>query len=300
MSRETQGTKPLLRVVVLGRGKAGGSLAASCIVAGVDVQLLSGRRPPRSLPAVDVVFLAVPDDALHAVAARTQQRLPPSGPATLLVHLAGSLGSTVLPGPRVGVFHPLASLDGRTPIPFGSLCAWEASDARGARLLQQLAKAMGLVPARVRDADRARYHAGAVVAGNLSVALLRRGMDLLMAAGVPEAAARVALGQLLRSTAERAIDRPLGEALTGPVARGDIETIRRHLEVLDREPTDTNDLYRRLGRVLVEEVAAHDKKVRRRLREALDAPPTDRPSTDKPSTTRSRAEPPRKGVRPDQ
>jgi predicted short-subunit dehydrogenase-like oxidoreductase (DUF2520 family) len=243
--------KPL-RVVVVGRGRAGGSLVASLRAAGIDVRVIRARAllaavRPRVVSA-DVVVVAVPDHAIRETAARLQTD-------ALVVHVAGSRGVAVLDGVarRRGVFHLLASLDGRTPVPRGCLCAWDvASPDDDDEVLPRLAKQLGLSPCRVRDDQRARYHAGAVIAGNLATALLHLGIEQLVAAGVDIDVARTSLARLLGSTAERALHAPLDVALTGPVARGDVDTVARHLEVLP--PGRARDAYRLLTRVLVDDV----------------------------------------------
>ncbi|MCC7112175.1 MAG: DUF2520 domain-containing protein [Deltaproteobacteria bacterium] len=266
---------------VLGLGKAGGALLASLREAAIPVSARARRLPTllrqRGLADAELLFLAIPDDALAATAARlaTLPKLPP-----VVVHLSGSRGLAVL-APLLGrcataSFHPLASLDGKHPIPRGTLFAWDASDTRAARQLAALARRLHGVPVRVRDDARALYHAGAVVAGNLPVALLHEGIALLMEAGVPEATARVALARLLRSQAENAERQPLARALSGPVARGDADTLARHLALLDGLPGARRRLrlaalYRELSGILVDDVAAHRAPAADRLRAALGA-----------------------------
>jgi predicted short-subunit dehydrogenase-like oxidoreductase (DUF2520 family) len=132
------------------------------------------------------------------------------------------------------------------------LCACDADVEEDEAILESLARRLRLVPARIRDGDRARYHAAAVIAGNLATGLLQLGVDELVRIGVDGDVARQALARLLMSTATRAIAVPLGAALTGPVARGDVDTVARHLAVLDDETT--REVYRLLTRVLVERV----------------------------------------------
>jgi predicted short-subunit dehydrogenase-like oxidoreductase (DUF2520 family) len=138
------------------------------------------------------------------------------------------------------------------------LCAWDvdgddaARVAADAMVIQRLARRLHLSPCRVRDADRVRYHAGAVIAGNLATALLQLGVEQLVSAGVDVDAARVGLARLLASTAARAERDPLPLALTGPVARGDEGTVAGHLAALP--PGRARDAYRLLTRVLIDDV----------------------------------------------
>jgi predicted short-subunit dehydrogenase-like oxidoreductase (DUF2520 family) len=193
------------------------------------------------------------------------------------VHMSGAKGASVLApllgrGCSVGTFHPLASLDGKHAIPRGTFIAIDTNGTHAReseRKLASLAKRMKLVPGTVRERDRVRYHAGAVVAGNLATALLHEGVELLVRSGVARDVARVSLARLLASTAHNAIARPLDEALTGPVARGDVATIAGHVALLDREDATLAALYRALSAVLVDDVSAHSPTVRKRLRSAL-------------------------------
>lgn len=273
---------PLLgEVAVLGLGKAGGSLLASLDAAAIEV-IARGRRLDalaRSKRARDVrvLFLAVPDAALEATAAAVRDSPLVDGALELVLHLAGARGLDALAALRgrvdVGSFHPLASLDGKSPIPPGTLLAWDCSSAAWGRAIVKLARECGGAPVRVPDGARNRYHAGAVVAGNLPMALLASGVRLLVDAGVPESLARVSLARLLRSQADNATRMPLAAALTGPVARGDEGTLRRHLALLDEEAPDLAGLYRALSHVLVDELTKHSPRTRARLHAALASDP---------------------------
>jgi len=235
-------------VVVVGGGRAAGSLLASLRRASVRARAVSSRGAIFIDADVDVVLVAVADGAIAKVAAAVT-----AAGAPIIAHVAGSLGREVLGGHRRrGVFHPLASLDGTTPVPAGCLCACDADVDDDEAVLEALARRLRLSPARVRDADRARYHAAAVIAGNLATALLQLGVDELQRIGIDGEVAREALARLLSSTATRAMTTPLSSALTGPVARGDVATVARHLAVLDDETTRA--VYRLLTRVLVERV----------------------------------------------
>ncbi|HEY1100027.1 MAG TPA: DUF2520 domain-containing protein [Myxococcota bacterium] len=236
-----------IRVVVVGTGKAAGSLLASLKRARLNARQIASRGPLR-IDDVDVVLVAVSDDAIGLVGAHIDVEA-----GVIVAHVAGSRGLDALPLKlRRGVFHPLASLDGVQPVPVETLCATDGDDAVIDATLQALAHRLRLKPARVIDADRARYHAGAVIAGNLATALLQLGIEQLVAAGVDVDVARTSLARLLASTAQRAIEQPLPAALTGPIARGDVDTVTKHLGAIADDVTV--DLYRRLSRVLVQRV----------------------------------------------
>lgn len=261
-------------MAVLGLGKAGGSLSASFAAARVPVVARARRLPAlarrRARLARTVLFLAVPDDALTDVADALARwpTLPP-----VVAHLSGARGLDVLGAlaarTTIASFHPLASLDGRHPVPAGTLVAWDARTALVGAHLVTLARRLGCVPARVTDDARTLYHAGAVVAGNLPVALLAAGVRLLVTAGVPASTARVALARLLRSQAANAERSDLATALSGPVARGDADTLARHLRALDDVDAPLAELYRALSQRLIDDVRAPDRSTRARLTRAL-------------------------------
>lgn len=272
-------------IAVLGLGKAGGSLVASARAARLSIVAKAARleRLTRTLAwhSARTLFLAVPDGAIDDVA-KALARIAASGKSLppLVVHMSGAKGAAALAplldqancGCTVGTFHPLASLDGTHAIPAGTFIAIDARgpNARaGAKQLAAIARRMKLVPGTVTEGDRVRYHAGAVVAGNLATALLHEGVELLVRSGVARDVARVSLARLLLSTAQNAIARPLAEALTGPVARGDIATIAGHVALLDREDATLAQLYRALSTVLIDDVSANSPTVRKRLRASL-------------------------------
>jgi predicted short-subunit dehydrogenase-like oxidoreductase (DUF2520 family) len=271
------------RAAVYGLGKAGCALIRSLQNAGRVVVATGSRSAERRAAAVkalsvqpasdlkafardargaDVVFLAVADGALAEVAAELGPLLEDE---PLLAHLAGARGRDVLTGyARSAAFHPLASLSAERPIPEGAACGVDARD-HDVGALEALALDLGLVPVRVRD--RIAYHLGASLVANLAVALLADGVDLLQAAGLDEGTARVSLARLLGTTATNAEAHPLSEALTGPVPRGDVETVRAHLARLDDDEA-LRATYRSLSARILR-LAKLDDDARRALEEAL-------------------------------
>jgi len=248
------------RVVIVGRGKAGGSLRASLLKARVDCRVVASRKLPRRPLDATLVLLCVPDRVVGDMHVDVVD-------GAVVAHVAGSLPLTAVDAVRRGALHPLASLDGRSVVPRGSLCAFDGDDEESRGRLATLAKRIGLVPQRIVDDDRAAYHAGAVLAGNLATALLQLGVEQLTGVGIAADLARVSLARLLSSTAARAEASPLPEALTGPVARRDQDTLRNHLRVI--VDADAAAAYRLLSRVLVQRVLRADDDSAERLLHAL-------------------------------
>ena len=192
------------------------------------VDALLGPATARDAGPVDVVVLAVPDRAIAELA----RALVPT-PATVVVHLAGSLGLDVLaPHPRVGALHPLVALAGGDRGADALAGAWCA--VAGDPVVHDLVTALGGRAFTVADADRATYHAAACVAANHVVATLGQAARLAERAGVPsEALWALAAG----AVADVAALGPAA-ALTGPVARADWPTVARHLAALPAEERD--------------------------------------------------------------
>jgi predicted short-subunit dehydrogenase-like oxidoreductase (DUF2520 family) len=225
-------------VVIIGAGRAGQALRRSLLAIDCTVKLM--RRAPVKAITTDLVLLCVPEAVVATIEVNT---------TALVCHVAGSLPMTIVHGIRRGVFHPLASLQVRGGVPPGTLFAIEANTPKDRRALFALARELGGEPVRVADDQRVRYHAGAVIAGNLATALLQVGIEQLAMAGVDEPAARRGLSRLLRSTADAAYAAPLANALTGPVARASTTTIQAHLDVL----TATNQgIYAALTAILID------------------------------------------------
>lgn len=253
-------------VGVVGAGRAGQGLALALHRAGCSVRFY-GRRAvsvpapltldvgpateaPPWLSEVDVVLLAVRDDALPAAAATLAAGLAPN---QVVLHLSGSQGLDALEGVRssgaaVGSLHPLQTLVDPQAAPAalrGARAAVEG-EPRALDIAERLARALGMVPFAIAGGAKALYHAAAVFASNYLVTCAAVGTRLLHAAGAPAEEAWPALRPLVEGALRNmlAAERP-DEALTGPIARGDAATIERHVSALE---VNDRALYRALGR----------------------------------------------------
>jgi predicted short-subunit dehydrogenase-like oxidoreductase (DUF2520 family) len=246
-------------VALLGPGRAGRAVAAALGAAGWPVVAVAGRSIDASSTlaaaaelgagaravdevgrGVDLIVVATPDDEIATVATVA---VAAAAPGALVLHLAGSRGlevfggaSRLRPDVRFAALHPLVSIP--TPDPrhlAGGWCAI-AGDPDG----HDVAVAIGMQPFAIADEDRARYHAAASIAANHLVALLGQVERLAGDAGVP----RAAFYPLVRGVIDNCDALGPRDALTGPVARGDGDTVARHLAAL---PPDERPLYRALA-----------------------------------------------------
>jgi len=208
-------------VALIGPGRLGRSLAILLPAAGHRV-LLVGRG--EAIPACDLVWITTPDRALEAVA----RQLPPGVPA---LHSAGSRGADALaPHAPSGLLHPLMTFPGpELGLPsLAGVGAAIAGDPPAEACARQLAGDLGMVPFPA-PREPALYHAAAAIAGNYIPVLLAEAARVLAAAGVSNGTALLApLAIESLHNAVRAPDR----ALTGPAARGDLDTLARHREAL--------------------------------------------------------------------
>lgn len=271
-------------VVVLGRGRLGRSLAAAMRAAGGSVTLRPGREAALDHAGGDaLVLLAVPDGAISDVAAALSL---PRGAAA--VHLSGARGLDALAplaarGHPLGSFHPLQPFPvERPPAAFrGALLAVDASDAATLARLEALAALLGARPRRVRDGQRAAYHAAASLAANLLVALADQSRLAFRSIGWSDADALDAVRSLMRGSLEALDAVGLPDALSGPTRRGDADTVARHVAALATVAAPGArarpvEVYRSLGRAAVD-VAVRcglDADAAARLAAALDADAT--------------------------
>ena len=203
-------------------------MAAALAEVGWHVRPILGRAAPAAEVAaaaadVDLVLIATPDAAVAEVAAAIE---PSAGAA--VAHLAGSLGlDAVAHHPRPAALHPLVALPDATvgARRLRSGC-WFA--VAGDPVVRQVVADLGGQAFEVADADRAAYHAAAVVASNHLVALLGQAERIASVAAVPFAA----LMDLVRATVDNVDELGPAAALTGPAARGDTETVLRHVEAI--------------------------------------------------------------------
>ena len=221
-------------------------------------------------PPEGIVFLAVPDAVIGEFAARVAATDP--APAVSFVHLSGAMTLDVLAplssGHAVGSFHPLQSFPfAREPEAFRDITiAVDASTPALLRKLQRLARELGARPRKVAAEERVLYHAAAVYASSFVLATFREGVRQLVRIGWSEQDATRALLPLLDGVVANIRRKGVLRSLTGPIRRGDADTVKRHIEALDRP-----DPYRILASIALEiaREAGLDPAAADRVRRAL-------------------------------
>jgi predicted short-subunit dehydrogenase-like oxidoreductase (DUF2520 family) len=224
--RELERVDPDLphRVAVVGAGRLGTALARALPPAGVGVLGPLGRGADGA--GADAVLLCVPDGQIAAAAAAV-------APGPLVGHCSGALTLAPLAGHEAFSLHPLMTVRGEDADFAGAGAAVAGSTPRARAAALALARALGMQPVEVADADRAAYHAAASLASNFLVALEAAAERLAATAGVD----RETLAPLVRATVENWAQVGPERALTGPIARGDEETVaRQRAAVAERTP----------------------------------------------------------------
>lgn len=266
-------------IAIIGPGKVGLALAALAARAGYDATLgarnvrQSRSRARRVLPgakvatasyaaaAGDVVLLTVSDSSIKAVC----DELAQSGSlrsGSIVAHCCGALGSEVLAsadrcGCRVASMHPLQTF----PSAQAAIAAMPGTfffcegDSRALRALRTIVRNIGGRPiglAKFLDEAaamraKAAYHAAACIASNYMVALMDAAMATAELAGLDRRTAWKALSKLVHATLDNIDALGPAAALTGPISRGDAQTVARHVDALGGHG-DLLELYRVMGR----------------------------------------------------
>lgn len=273
------------RIGIIGVGAVGGTLARALATAGGSVATITARHaqhakalarqipncravatPDEVAASSDLIILAVPDDAIPPLA----QRMPWSN-GQRIMHLSGAMSTRVLAsaverGATVAALHPLMTFT-RTlaSAPIGEIqerlrgCVWalETVDVRLREDLRAVVEALGGRVTLLAEGDRIPYHIAGVLASNYVVALMGAAVTLWESFGADAQLAREALLPLLRASVENLATLDPSAALSGPIARGDVGTLRAHLTWLseqagaNREMDGLRDAYLALARLTV-------------------------------------------------
>ena len=224
-----------VRVRVIGVGRAGGSFERALATAGWDVLPGIGRDEPVAEAAcdADLVLITTPDAAVADVA----DRIHPVDTA-VVAHASGALGpGPVAHHPRHAVIHPLVALPDPERGATRLVGAWYGLAVGGDPIGERVVADLQGWTVRVQPDDWVRYHASAVIAANHLVELLGHAQRVAADVGLPLAA----LMDLAAGSLADVADLGPARALTGPVRRGDLDTVRRHLEAL---PDEEREAYR--------------------------------------------------------
>ncbi|MBI2855408.1 MAG: DUF2520 domain-containing protein [Chloroflexi bacterium] len=252
------------RVGFIGAGRAARALAVGLHGKGYQVSAVASRTPasaealashirgctPLKRPqdvahSCDLVFITTPDDTIPSVAREVPWRKGMS-----VVHCSGAESLGVLEAAReqgasVGSFHPMQTFSG-VPGEEASLSGVAFAvegDSPLVDTLKEMANALGGWPVEIDPRDRPLYHLSGFLACGAVVTLLARSSELWEVMGYSREQGLDVLIPLLQSTVDSIKARGAAGALTGPISRGDIGTVRKHLDSLERQAPTVLPLY---------------------------------------------------------
>lgn len=233
---------------VLTRSFESASTATGFMGAGEPLQALHEFKP------APVWMIATPDDSIKDTAQKLViSKLIRQG--DIVFHLSGALSSEELAvcqeeGASIASVHPIQNFADpavATGQFAGTWCAVEG-DSAGTRLLKQAIEAIGGRPIAIAPHQKTLYHAGAVMGCNYLVALIDVSLDIFRNAGIDRRQGAMLLAPILRATVENILEEGAENAMTGPISRGDVAIIQRHIEALERVSPESASVYRELGR----------------------------------------------------
>ena len=254
------------RIAIVGAGNLGTALALSLRRAGYSIEAVFARSraslrkaqklvkrisaavfaaPPRAIRA-DVVWFCVPDAEIGRAAQAFSGAAAWQGRVAL--HSSGALASDELKalrrqGAKVASVHPMMTFvpgssvlgssfeESLTGVPFAI-----EGDAKAVRVARRIVRDVGGQPYAIRKKDKAAYHAWGTFASPLLVALLRTAEQVAAMAGTPRREARRRMIPILRQTLTNYVTFNAAGAFSGPIIRGDVDTVKQHLRVLKRLP----------------------------------------------------------------
>lgn len=299
----------LTDIAIIGPGKVGTALGVLSAEAGIRVTAVGARRldqaraaarriggdvrpcsPIEAAAAAPMVLLTVSDVGIQMLC----DELAAAGawaPRTAVAHCSGALGSDVLGSARescgcvVASMHPLqtfATVESAVEAFAGTFVFCEG-DPPALALVNQLVDAIGGRYVEMPSSGKALYHAAAATACNAFAALLDAALAMFEGAGIDRATALEAVGPLVRTTAENITTMGPARGLTGPVARGESQTLSRHVRALAEADEDVRELYLAAARqtiTLARRKGTIDNETAARMRQVLDMGRTEHDSTD--------------------
>jgi predicted short-subunit dehydrogenase-like oxidoreductase (DUF2520 family) len=257
---------------IIGAGKVGTALGYTLSRRGYQLTAIAGHKPTsaqkasrligQGKPSTDtistaqsakLVFITTPDQAIETVCTEIAARHG-FQPGAMVFHCSGALPSCILESARcckahIASLHPIqsfAEVNQAIKLLPGSYFGFEG-DASVKAVAKQLVAALGGKWLEISTQDKPLYHAAAVFACNYVTTLLDIGVRLLEAIGIGKQDAFAALLPLLKGTLNNLESLGLPQALTGPIARGDKQTVIHHLEALKEKLPELIRLYTKLG-----------------------------------------------------
>lgn len=261
---------PSPEVTIIGVGGLGKSLARALLEANIPVKSLfnrtvdkaqnlaadlnisiAGSFPEKIGHLGNLIFITVADDALKEVSERLGSITDDFSGRTV-VHCSGNESAELLDdlkskGAATASFHPLQTFtDQSNPATFEDIFFSLQGDESAFSDLKQIAQKLGAQTLEVNAEQKSHLHAAAVLASNYLNTLLNASVETASLSGLPSNKVKQALLPLVKTTLQNIEHQSFKKALSGPIKRGDVATVEKHLKLLQDQP-DLLNLYRELG-----------------------------------------------------
>ena len=281
--------KTLPDVTIIGAGTLATALAAALHGRGFRIAEIVSRDNPqsrrragvlakrvgaRSVTASQAAFTAritwicVPDDAISVVAQKLSARK--TWRSKIVVHSSGALASAVLDdvrklGAAIASVHPLMTFVSTSEADFKGVPFAIEGDTKALSVVGGIVRSLGGKPFRIAAELKPAYHAFGFFSSPALIALISAAQQVGKLAGFSESRARELMEPIVRQTIDNCFRTDPASAFSGPLRRGDIATVRKHLDVLKQSP-ELLDVYKSLGRIALRHLPkANPEKLRRLL-----------------------------------
>lgn len=259
----------------------GAVVTRSAATSRIAVQEIGAGKPhSRIVPEVfdsSVILLTTPDGALNGVAGALAKFDEMRLRGKIVLHTSGALDRTVLAplargGASTGSLHPMQTFTGRGAPKLEKVVFAVEGDRSAAIVARSIARSLGGVPVTINSKNKPAYHAaGALVAGH-GLGLIEAATQVLMKLGFSRRDAVHALLPLARQMVDNFERLGPRESWTGPVSRGDFETVAKHIKALRHYPREFEEAYAALAllssRVLAKNSAVASKQLKRALKKS--------------------------------
>lgn len=232
-----------MKIAVIGMGRVGVPLAGALDLGGHTVARFTHAQTnhkPIDLGEFELAFLTIPDQELPSMVKYINHT-----PAFGVVHCAAQVQNHEL-GENVGMFHPLMSFrSGESPTIFSQCPVGVSGSTELLSKLIEVAKSIGAEPITIDETHKEKYHLAAMFSSVFPYLMLMATLELGRETGLSHEQSQKAFGPLYMQAFDHFKNNRGNEAITGPVSRGDGQTVRRHMDILQSKP-ELQQVYRQL------------------------------------------------------
>lgn len=260
------------KITIIGVGRAGRAFSVALREGGLEVSHMYGRGD-RIVHLSELVFITVPDSEIRKVSLELAEQFEDLSGKTF-VHCSGILPSAILnelekKKGAIGCFHPLQSITLKT-ISFKGIYFDIEGEEAVQNQLAEIAAVLGAKSIKVSQKEKEMLHISAVIASNYLVTLSDLAFRASEATNIPQRTLTDALLPLMKSSLQNLEQLSPTEALTGPIARGDIQTVQKHLKLLGKDE-ELLSIYKKLGLLTLELIGSgiKDNTIKFRLYDLL-------------------------------